>query len=274
MYCFLVTMNIIMLLIIQYYDLYGNIIDKDGLVDYCQIERSVNNIPISVIEKVALRYLNTSNGSKSPIVDPFEYANEYYAGPFVAHDYVNEWEGKVAFFIMDTAEPYGYYNHCGPTAITNMVLSYAKKYPGKVSLPSDLSVFLTTAQIGINYNYYTNINNDYGGTNYEKAGIYAQKVFNHYSINANVSSKLPSTYSNIKSNLGNGSLLLVNLVNHSTYGNHFVMGFACNRMVSQSTGYYLSFIKVSDGWNTSARYVTVASADNGEEHSGFYAASF
>lgn len=57
------------------YDLYGNIIDKDGLVDYCQIERSVNNIPISVIEKVALRYLNTSNGSKSPIVDPFEYAN-------------------------------------------------------------------------------------------------------------------------------------------------------------------------------------------------------
>ena len=91
---------------------------------------------------------------------------------------------------------------------------------------------------------------------------------NYYSINATVQNGKSITYNSIRNDLSNGSLLYVSLVDAENYngGNHSVMCFAYNRMVRQTTGYYLSFLKVADGWNDSGRYVVMGNVGSESEY--------
>ena len=43
------------------------------------------------------------------------------------------------------------------------------------------------------------------------------------------------------------------------YGNHGVVGYAYTRLQSKTTGYYLSFVKIADGWANYGRYLGITS---------------
>ena len=60
----------------------------------------------------------------------------------------------------------------------------------------------------------------------------------------------------------------MSLTAHNAYQNHAVVCFAYTRMVSSSTGYYKTYLKIADGLNDEPRYIDLSSAicvydDNG-----------
>lgn len=245
-------------------DLYGKTISDDDLYDIFYNSRDINYIPDNVLVFIADKYASNSNLKKAQIEDPVSYANKYYTGPFVPHDYINKWNDYVYYFLMNSVS--GYDQHCGPTTITNIILAYSKKYQGNIYSGRESSVFNNIAQLGINNGYYTNSSN--GGTYINCIYNYIVKSMNYYSINATVQNGKSITYNSIRNDLSNGSLLYVSLVDAENYngGNHSVMCFAYNRMVSQTTGYYLSFLKVADGWNDSGRYVVMGNVGSESEY--------
>ena len=48
---------------------------------------------------------------------------------------------------------------------------------------------------------------------------------------------------------------------HPGYGNHGVAGYAYTRLPSKTTGDYLSFVKIADGWASYGRYLDITSLD-------------
>ena len=55
------------------------------------------------------------------------------------------------------------------------------------------------------------------------------------------------------------------------YGNHAVMCFVYARLVSQTTGYYKTYLKIADGWSPAQnRYIDLSTAIG---NNGFYCAA-
>lgn len=251
----------------------GDAIIYTGLLNYYKDDggpslTSIDNEQISISEiptpladsrnKVNLQSVQVQ--SKYPIDDPFSWADYYYRGPFVySGDSVNEFENYCKF--RRTSDFHGYRDHCGPTAITNlleMIGSY-KRY-SKITNTNYQNIFKEVANYGIKRGYYSNP----GGSSRSNLNAFIKGAFGLYSVNVNVSNK-NATFNNIKMELKNHRPFYLTLRAHPGYGNHGVAGYAYTRLQSKTTGDYLSFVKIADGWANYGRYLDITSLDESHQ---------
>lgn len=252
-------------------DIEGSIVDKNDLINDIDVSRDASNIPTALIEEYVIQN-EFSTSVASVITDPFTHANRNYAGPFVSNDYVNLWENYALFFTtsnFNNVNGVTYHEHCGPTAITNLMCMYQYKYRGiKNSLDAAKTIFNYVAQYGISHAYYVNSTSVVQGTSDTGAAPYIRNVFANY-LDVSVGTVLYEvTYNNFKSTFENGRLMYLMLRNHADYGNHHLVGYAYTRLISSTTGWYKTYIKVCDGWGTSGRYIDLASVSSNSSYYG------
>lgn len=165
-------------------DINGSLVEKETLVNQIEETRSLDNIPETTLQSIALAYKEQTepeSDTTGAITDPIKDADNNYSGPFVCNDYVNIWGAYATF--KRTSDFSGYSNHCGPTAITNLILTYGNRYPNCISYSSASSVFSNVASIGVSKGYFSSE----GGTVRSTAGSYIRDSFNSYAITTSVS---------------------------------------------------------------------------------------
>lgn len=202
------------------------------------------------VESASVSDLVTAGSSV--ITDPYDYADENYVGPFSLDEWCNPYENYVPFILMSSFS--GYSNHCGPTAILNLMetIGYCYMFPELVN--SDrVTRFNQVAQLGISKGYFINGN----GTYFADFDDYLEDAFSLFGISTTVTTVCGASYTEIKSQVDSGHPFCLGLVGHSYYKNHFVEGYAYCRLKSDTTGDYKSFVKIADGWDSSGRYIDI-----------------
>ncbi|MEE0256879.1 hypothetical protein [Evtepia sp.] len=195
----------------------------------------------------------------SEIDDPAAWAKSEYGGTFTATEWKNAFENYCKFRTMDTfsqVNGVNYSNHCGPTAITNL-LEIVARYRGYSGVPYNniTQVFSQVAQFGISKGYF--INDVYTG--FDTSTAYVKECFSLYSINTSVTNKTIN-YNNVKTAINGYNPLFIALQSHGIYGSHFVTGYAYTCFTNES-GQTASFIKIADGWNSSGRYLPLSASN-------------
>jgi len=208
-----------------------------------------------------------SNTIDSYITNPFTYATIVYGGTYTCSDSANNWESYASF--ATTTDFTSYINHCGPTAITNIIKMYGNKYNNSTIKNASISGVFSQVMIANNASgcaYYSAS----GGTIRSKVGNFIRDSFARYGISVSISagcnasgeSNYPVDYSNAKSVFSKtNALMYISLTNHACYGNHAVVGYAYTRLyIPNSTISAKSFVKVADGWGNYARYIDISFA--------------
>ncbi|WP_312281858.1 hypothetical protein, partial [Oscillibacter sp.] len=226
--------------------------------------KEVENVPTPVLAAIIEEKSAVSRGVfDDEIDDPFAHANQYYVGPFSRHDSINKWESNGRTIeCHSTSEFSGYKNHCGPTAITNMLIMYGNRYGiNTINRKSTQDIFQRVADIGTANLYYVNsdLGGVIGGTSNTLAAKYTQVCFEEYGIDSGFWRR-DLTYDNIVATLEEDYIMYVMLQGHQTYGNHHIVGYAYTHLISSTTGLFKTYLKVADGWTTHPRYIDLASA--------------
>lgn len=238
-------------------------------------ERSIDNVPEEVLnevielkqldsgfESITLLAANNTNGGY--ITDLFVHAKNVYGGtPWVAHEWSNHWENYANYAVTGAFE--GYENHCGPTAITNIIKMYGNKYNNRsIKQSSNTSVYGKVIEAN-NENwlpYYWNTNFwFFGGTFNAFADGLIKDSFDKFGVTVYTHGRYDASYANIKNALGPNSknrLTFIMLNGDDPYGAHAVVGYAYTRLYSSSLYAYKSYVKICDGHYSSARYVDMA----------------
>ena len=254
-------------------------IQRDQLINYLDVKRDCAHIPATIKEYLAELVEKSNKHQDNPtrsnyaISDPFAHALNLYTGPFIANDWQNHWEAGSSSFECHTTGEFanlgnGFYRHCGPTAITNMLINFGNRFGVSSIYNEDADdIFLTVADIGIDEWWYINNSNPIiGGTSNTFADGYILACFSAYNVlGIDVNGRYNINYTNIKTSLSNDRLVYVLIDGHEYYGDHHVLCYAYTRLVSSTTGNYYSYIKVADGWFSSPRYIDLISL-NGDKY--------
>lgn len=245
----------------------GNFVKRAAISNAFERARDVQNTPCSVLSSIIQERQSVSTAAV--ITDPFKHADSVYAGPFKYYEHINKWDSSSSSLSLVNMSSFDCKNHCGPTAITNMLKMYGNRFSvSSIKKDSVKEIFNTVLGVG-GSKYYFNadieIGDDIvlGGTVNAWAGAYIKDCFSEYGLNASCTKK-DISYDNVKSSLANDHLLYLMVMGHSTYGNHHMVCYAYTRLVSTTTGLYKTYLKVADGWSTSPRYVDLATATSDE----------
>ena len=213
---------------------------------------------------------NLSKGSSSTqrtISDPITWAENEYGGTYTAKEWKNAFENYCKFRKMSEFNPVdgvNYSEHCGPTAITNLIEIVAR-YRNYSGVPYDniSSVFSKVAEYGESKFYFINGTGAY----FESSASYLKGSFSLFSIQTSSRryEEKQITYNNIKTEINNYNPLLIGLRYDSTYGNHFVAGYAYTLLTGTGSSSELAFVKIADGWSSKGRYLAID-----DEHTSFY----
>lgn len=162
----------------------------------------------------------------------------------------------------------GFKNHCGPTAITNIIMSLKSRQEAldapRLEQRAVLSAaeakqaaketFLEVATYGIHHLLYLNINlfHFYGGTSDVLSGIYLRQMLQKQGIrHVRVSLSRPLAPSLVRRSLDRGSILYIMLIHHKKYKNHHLICYGYSRSDDGSFRYL-----TADGWASSPTYLT------------------
>lgn len=233
----------------------GDLISIDGE----EIQKTEIPTPINDIRNSTNLPSVVSRG-RYPIEDPYEWADTYYEGPFkYSGDSKNEFEKYCNFRTTDDFP--GYNNHCGPTAITNLVemIGAYNKYSSITRLSYD-EIFDAVVECGLENDYF----NQDDGSLWIYENDFISDSFALFNVNTTVKSK-DATMSNIKTELTNHRPFYLTLKKHDLYGDHAVVGYAYTRLISETTNLYLSFVKIADGWESYGRYLDITSIDESSQ---------
>lgn len=240
----------------------GNEIKRDETVNAIAETSKLSNVPAALLREIETK--KNSAQLMGEITDPFTHANSNYQGPFVAipGDWCNKWENYMSFELMtsyNTVDGKTYKDHCGPTAILNIVLSCKNRYgmPDIANTPK-AQLFKQILTYGLNMQFYS----PGIGTIRLTANAYIKNVMAAFGRSVNVNGRHNIDYNNVKAKLNDNDLLYLSLDNHETYGDHALIGYGYCRIQSQTTEWYKSYIKVADGWSSRPRYIDMASAAN------------
>lgn len=144
----------------------------------------------------------------------------------------------------------GFTAHCGPVAVTNVILTYWMRHGRPDLIPRD--VFLWTADFGKHHLFYFNgkFLHLIGGTSDILSGAYLYACLRHFGIyNMRISPVIPLTPRLLREVLKNGNIAYVQLHHHPKYKNHHLIVYASDGD---------AFI-AADGWMS--RPVTLSSKD-------------
>ena len=209
-----------------------------------------------------IELLDDDDAPRDPyILDPIEHANFIYDDSFYCPGeafYEDQWQLYIDFLV--TSQFPSYDNHCGPTAIANILVAFSNKYMMLPIINSSYDeIFEVVANIGITNGYYNNT------TYTSTADEYIEACFEYYDETVTISELKDATYSNYVRALRNGSLLYFAVYNHGTYRNHSVVCYGYITLVSALSGNSVHYIEIADGHYSSPRYMEYSTfMNNGE----------
>lgn len=132
----------------------------------------------------------------------------------------------------------GFKRHCGPTAMTNLVLSLRPDLAAEV-------VFREVVAIGRRHLAYLNVQN-IGGTSDGLSGIYLRAVLKRYDLDeATVHFAGIATEKRLRKALDAGAMCYLQMHFHPKYHNHHVLVYG-----SEWKGF-----RTADGWQRKAVYL-------------------
>ena len=238
-------------------------VDSDQLltIDDMTIDRDEAPTPLADnFDEVSQSGIQPLAGGDYPISDPYTWAKYHYTGNYSAFEWKNAFESSCKFRTTDdfkTVMGTTYHNHCGPTAITNMIelVGNFRNY-GTVTSQKPSAIFYTVALVGTTNGYYHN--SEDRGTESEKTGDYIKEAFKAFGITVSITSSSP-TYSNVKSAIDGYKPIYLGLKGHTYYGTHAVMGYAYTR-IKNEFGTTKDFLKVADGWDHAGRFILLGAA--------------
>ena len=132
----------------------------------------------------------------------------------------------------------GYARCCGPTAITNLIMSLQDEKES----PED--IFLSVARTGIRRGIYMNMNlfKRFGGTSNVLTEPYIKRCLKQHGVQAELHYLGRLTEERLQRALRRGSYLYLELLFHPKYGNHHVL---CYGARPAKDGWLL---RIADGW--------------------------
>lgn len=144
-----------------------------------------------------------------------------------------------------TAEFSGYVKHCGPTAVTNLLLSLLPAPPPAKEL------FRRVAELGRQKLVYVNRNLPLGmgGTSDALTAHYLRAALRMCSLRGmQIGLRRPLTERFAQAALGRGNLLYIQLRRHPKYGSHHIL---CYGMEKDGT------LRLADGWTPAPVHLPV-----------------
>ena len=230
-------------------------------------QRDVSNVPPEIIDIILNERQDSKNGttmrSSGPITNMFIHARELYGGHFSVHDSQNHWGSYLPFHSMAEYSQLGngYENHCGPTAITNMLIMYGQRFNvSSINNTNHHNIFFYFLTIGIANLYYHNTDFlVFGGTMNALANNYIQNCFSSYGVTVTCPATFYINYTTVERSLRTDNLLYIMLRGNECYGNHHLVGYAYYRLFNNNYTQSATYIRVADGWDTNARYLDIQS---------------
>lgn len=137
-----------------------------------------------------------------------------------------------------------YHKHCGPTAITNLVLTLR---PDLANAPAQ--VFDEVAALGRRLLAYWNVSAGkwLGGTSDGLAGLYLRQALNRFDCgNVKVRFGGPATEGRIRAALARGNIVYLEMHFHPKYRNHHLLLY----------GYGWQGFRSADGWRKEPVYLS------------------
>lgn len=241
-------------------DINGNEVNKSELINYIEGSRDISNMPEALLESCTINTVAETYGNN--ITNPIDHANDIYGEGFSCVDYCNNWDGYMEYYTTGEGVALGYGGCCVPVAVTNIALAHMNKYNLDYSYyenncESSNDLFEEIATFGLDNNYY----NFQNGVSVVKIDNYTLAALRDISIGTNVVGLYWATTENIKADLNDNYMLILRLYAHENYGGsggHAVLCFAYTTLRNENTGFYKNYIKVADGWASSARYLDMA----------------
>lgn len=199
-------------------------------------------------------------GSEKPIGNPASHANKYYDGPYhVAHRtdlWKDQSEYRTTGYFSNVRANYTL--HCGPTAVTNLLLAVSKRmdntWTGRFE---EKDLFEIVASEGIRMGLYHNgaWHNLFGGTSDFLAGKYVRGALEMAGIHqARVLNATPVQTESFIRWLDDGNLAYLMLHRHECYRNHHVICNGYIKLVNEM-GETITYFQIMDGWSSLPRYV-------------------
>ncbi|NCC88021.1 MAG: hypothetical protein EOM05_09190 [Clostridia bacterium] len=241
-------------------------IRDDLLVDIVEekYKEVTNNNMATLVDVVEEKYTEVANNNivtlSGEITDPFVHAaSTIYGNSWTATEWANNWEAYTNHATMSQFS--GYSNHCGPTAITNLIKMYGSKY-NKSAIKSDTNADVFAKVIEANCDMSPRCYTSTGGTIREWANTLIQNSFAKYSATVYAYGLYDANFTNIKNcTSATNKLMYLGVSNQGYYtenGPHAVVGYAYTKL--QNTNYpsvWYSYVKVVDGWSIGSRYIYI-----------------
>lgn len=194
------------------------------------------------------------------IADPVAHADRKGTGPYRLlldrdqwGDYAPHYTTLTHFGRVDGVR---WYNNCGPTALTNLLVMARRRYPSRDSRVSDRALYAWIARYGTRRLFY--INREKGparGTSDLRAGTWLRRMFRQLlGMTPRVRFRR-ATRDALLDSLDRGALLYLLLRRHPAYRDHHLVGFGYTVVESETTGERRTYLKVSDGHAAGVRYL-------------------
>lgn len=179
--------------------------------------------------------------SPQPIENWFRYESFYTTGRFSGLDK-------------------GFVQHCGPTAITNILITLDRRYGyEQVAKEEPEEIFRKVAALGRRYLFYINRNilHYWGGSNIWLMGFYLRSALRKYGIRDRRIHLWPVALPKMAvEQLKKGRLLLLSVYHHKIYGSHSVVAYGLQNLKG-ADGCIRTYIQLADGWAERPRYLAV-----------------
>ena len=199
---------------------------------------------------------------KRPIEDPIRYAEMTRSKPFLVRKTVAPWAKWIVRH--STAEfsrlRNGYQRHCGPTAITNLLLSLHQKKPFLRSPIRAEDLFLEVADIGRRRGIYwnTDILHRFGGTYDVLTWKYLHDCLKHYHANAKVAPAVVPSKKRLLKHLDQGAIIYLQLLYNGIYSNHHLLCYGYTVLRDLRQGHTETYLMLADGWSQNVRYLPLS----------------
>lgn len=247
----------------------GEEVPREALSNDFDEFRDIENVTPEAIEMIVeSKEEAAENGGISPLAadntpggqisDTVAYLKYIYGSTWKCTSWNNKWE-SAAHFAVDTDFP-GYFNPCGPVAITNAIKMYGKQYNNStIKNASNTTVFskVIAANNEPDIPYY---NQWSGGTDMNRCDEFIKKSFNKFNVRVETYGRYKCDIENIKNASTADRLMFIALHEDgygAAYGNHGVIGYAWACMTDSNYNRDRYFLKISDGQNRSSRALDV-----------------
>ena len=154
----------------------------------------------------------------------------------------------------------GYTQHCGPTAMTNLLCTLDKRKENPmVHSKTPAEIFEETASIGKRMLLYWNVKllGVWGGSNAGFIYFYFRACMRRFGVKTQMAGfRLFTSPASAAKALEEGKILMLQLYHHRVYGSHLLVAYGIKRLMEPG-GRIRTYLMLADGWGAYPRYLAL-----------------